>query len=472
MCVSSGEVTFERNSSGFPVGMKACTSKPLFSFEAILSAQLDDSLPTPSLKRLLRALKTFHPTYSTTSRPKNATPFNSQSPQSEFNHLTLSQTPRDSMGNFKVTTPILCSERQLTQPSSAKINPLDGSKRLNLQTQSRRYGAKPSAERPLSLDLPSRLRRRRRHSRRPVVRRPAKLNVKLFHQDKAGIISEHKSLPCSDSEPKPDEKNQSKKSKQKNSSFTQLVHLEKYGTHLNQPKNSSNTQNISSQQHPIQQAEQEGSSFLRKIPTETHQKPQNQSENSCCTKQAPISSIQRHQTQDKQEEKSSSRRKIVKKVMRTEEENERQHAETRQRKRPLREDSHSSPSKTPAQIGLEINKLLNELLAVCLPSQVVQWSKLRQILVTYPLYLRFCSYIDNTFLPGDTVAAGPTISQGRAIRGCVYYSDLFWEGSWKEFSKLARRRVDSNRSQASSHTIETTRRHARSKHSESEISKQ
>lgn len=88
----------------------------LLSFSEVLEAQLDDSLPYPTLKRLLRTLKTYHPAYPTSqnhaswqvyalsqtqrTQSKPDAHQESQRKQQDNNDKCASQSPREDESNF------------------------------------------------------------------------------------------------------------------------------------------------------------------------------------------------------------------------------------------------------------------------------------------------------------------------------------------------------------------------------------
>lgn len=164
-------------------------SKPLLSFGAVLAAQLDGSLPNSSLKRLLRALKDSHQTYGESYRAPQ-TGLDPQGSPAHFNPFTLSQTPQPasnpSCGMSPIIDPMHCNMETHQQekiigssiPAATQGKSSD-SKKDHSQSPYASLSTGTPDDSPRTQEAPSRLRRKRRHSRRPIS-----ISVQLFHNEK------------------------------------------------------------------------------------------------------------------------------------------------------------------------------------------------------------------------------------------------------------------------------------------------
>lgn len=92
------------------------------------------------------------------------------------------------------------------------------------------------------------------------------------------------------------------------------------------------------------------------------------------------------------------------------------------------------------QVGKEINALLDQL-ATKVDGKAVLWNALREKLVekSETLYQSFCDSMDRIFDEDDPLTTEIPISS-QSSKGCVFYSNSFWEGAWKDFWEEKQRR--------------------------------
>lgn len=88
---------------------------------------------------------------------------------------------------------------------------------------------------------------------------------------------------------------------------------------------------------------------------------------------------------------------------------------------------------TAREVGSHINFILNRLLDAA--EHPVTWSQLRSELVRQSeSYHQFCNSMDRMFACDDRLAVPPSCTSTQSSRACVYYSNLFWESAWREYS--------------------------------------
>lgn len=158
--------------------------RPVLSFQAVLNAQQEGTLNYVTLKRLLRALRASKAPYPSLHN-YHATPLNSQ-----LSHPSLTPssskhpTSRDFAGPSDYDN--ACEDNpgyssllnKHLQPCSESI--VNGRKNGGSLKENARHVASTQSDEQSDLSVSSRLRRRRRHSRRPLARHLRDLSVQLF----------------------------------------------------------------------------------------------------------------------------------------------------------------------------------------------------------------------------------------------------------------------------------------------------